>query len=332
MKILIATDAWFPQMNGVVRTFSSTINELKNSGHEVEVIHPDLFKTFPLPTYPEIRLAVVNQDKIREIFSGFVPDAIHIATEGTIGVAVRNFCIKNNLPFTTSYTTKFPEYIYHRLYIPESLTYSLIRWFHAPSKAIMVSTNSVKKELSDRGFQNIIKWTRGVDTELFNPKREKIIQDKKPVLLYAGRLAVEKNIKAFLDLDVEGSKYVVGTGPDLESLKNDYPDVNFVGRKSGEELASYYASADVFVFPSLTDTFGLVMLEALASGVPVAAYPVTGPVDVIGESGTGCLDNNLADAVKKAMTISREKCREYALNFSWDKVAEIFLNNLAPIE
>lgn len=331
MKILIASDAWHPQMNGVVRTLNSTISELSKMGHEIFVMHPGLFKTIPLPTYPEIRLALMKRKQITKMIEDFSPDAIHIATEGTIGLGVRNYSVRRKIPFTTSYTTKFPEYIYHRFLIPEKFTYKLMRWFHAQSKGVMVATESLKQELLNHGFNNIKMWTRGVDVELFHPQREKVIFEKKPVLMYAGRLAVEKNINAFLELPFDGVKYVVGTGPDFESLRKKYPDVKFVGRKSGEELASWYASADVFVFPSKTDTFGLVMLEALSSGVPVAAYPVTGPIDVIGGSGVGVLDENLNNAVKEALGIPKNKCREYALNYSWEKVAKIFLQNLARI-
>jgi len=331
MKILIASDAWHPQMNGVVRTFTSTKIELEKAGHEVFIIHPALFETIPLPTYPEIRLALMKRSKIKKIIDTFSPDAIHIATEGTIGLGVRNYCVRRNLPFTTSYTTKFPEYIYHRFFVPKAITYALLRWFHNRSMGILIATGSLKSELEKKRFSNLKMWTRGVDTVLFNPSRKKLLPGDKPVLLYSGRLAVEKNIRAFLDLNIPGTKYVMGVGPELENLKKSYPDAIFPGRKNGFELAEYYASADVFVFPSLTDTFGLVMLEALASGVPVAAYPVTGPEDVIGESGAGVLDDDLERAVNKALKIPREKCREYALNYSWEKVAKIFLDNLSPI-
>ncbi|GJQ63477.1 MAG: glycosyl transferase [Melioribacteraceae bacterium] len=331
MKILIASDAWHPQMNGVVRTLNSTINELSKMGHEIFVMHPGLFNTIPLPTYPEIRLALMKRKQISQLIEDFTPDAIHITTEGTIGLGVRNYCVRRKIPFTTSYTTKFPEYIYHRFFIPEKFTYKLMRWFHAKSEAVMVATESLKKELIDHSFDNITMWTRGVDVDLFNPDRPKVIHEQKPVLLYAGRLAVEKNINAFLELKFDCVKYVVGIGPDLETLRKKYPEVKFLGRKSGEELASYYASADVFVFPSKTDTFGLVMLEALSCGVPVAAYPVTGPVDVIGESGVGVLNNSLEEAVAEALKIPKTKCREYALNYSWTTVAKIFVDNLAKI-
>ncbi len=332
MRILIATDAWFPQTNGVVRTFSSTINVLEKMGHQVEVIHPDQFRTFPMPTYPEIRLAITDKKKIEKVFDEFKPEAVHIVAEGTIGLAVRNICLQRKLKFTTSYTTKYPEYVYARFYLPVDITYSLIRWFHAPSDAVMVATDSMIKELEEKNFKNLSKWTRGVDVELFNPDYQNIFDYPRPVMLYAGRLAVEKNIEAFLDVKTEGTKVIMGSGPDEDYLKRKYPDAVFVGKKTGEELAAHYASADVFVFPSLTDTFGLVMLEALASGVPVAAFPVTGPVDVIADSKTGILNNDLEYAIKEALKIPKDKCREYALNYSWEKVAKIFLDTLAVIK
>jgi glycosyltransferase involved in cell wall biosynthesis len=332
MKLLIVSDAWFPQVSGVVRTLSSTIDELCRQDHEVKVISPDQFPTIPCPSYPEIRLACWVGHKISGAIKEFDPDAIHIVTEGTLGLMARLYCARKRIPFTTSFTTRFPEYIYARYRIPVAFTYRLLRWFHAPSGALMVATNSLKKELEGKGFRNIVLWTRGVDVNLFHPREKNSLDDAKPILMYVGRVAIEKNIKAFLDLKVKGTKYVVGGGPQLESLKREYPDIRFVGMKHGEELARYYASADVFVFPSLTDTFGLVMLEALASGVPVAAYPVLGPLDVINNSGVGVLNRDLALAVRDALQISPEKCREYALQFSWTNVAKLFISNLKPLK
>jgi glycosyltransferase involved in cell wall biosynthesis len=260
----------------------------------------------------------------------FMPEAIHISTEGPLGVAARKFCVKNGIPFTTAFHTRFPEYVEARTRIPARYTNKIMKWFHGPSRAIMTATKSLRDELRSQGFEDVVTWTRGIDTELFHP-REKLYQDlPRPLHMYVGRVAVEKNIEAFLELDLKGSKMVVGGGPQLESLKAKYKDVHFAGMKEGEELAQHYASADVFVFPSLTDTFGLVLLEALASGVPVAAYPVTGPVDVIGRAPVGCLDENLKTACEKAVGISGEDCREYALDFSWESCAQMFLDNLAP--
>jgi len=331
LRILIATDAWLPQINGVVRTFTATIKHLENIGHTVRVVSPDQFRTLPCPTYPSIRLAVLPGRRIARIIADFAPHAIHIATEGPIGLATRNFCCRQGLPFTTSYATKFPEYIHARVRLPLPSGYAAMRWFHKPSRAVMVATPSLQRDLEAHGFRNLVRWTRGVDTELFRPRDKSFLSDPRPILLYTGRVAVEKNIEAFLSLPNPGTKYVVGDGPQLPALQKKYPSVRFAGMKHGEELARYYAAADVFVFPSRTDTFGLVMLEALACGVPVAAYPVTGPLDVINGSGAGVLNENLSLAVQQALAISPAHCRAFALQFSWQRVAEIFLNHLTLI-
>ncbi|MCX7846993.1 MAG: glycosyltransferase family 1 protein [bacterium] len=328
-RILIVTDAWFPQVNGVVRTFSTVVDHLQHLGHTIRLITPDQFKTVPCPTYPSIRLAVLPGRRVASIIREFKPHAIHIATEGPLGFAARNFCVHHHLPFTTSYATKFPEYTYARIRLPLSAGYAAMRWFHKPSRAVMVATPSLERELRSRGFTNLVPWTRGVDTNLFKPRDKSFLTAPRPILLYVGRVAIEKNIEAFLNLPFPGSKFVVGDGPQLPALAQKYPHVHFVGMKHGEELAHYYAAADVLVFPSLTDTFGLVMLEALASGVPVAAFPVTGPLDVIGNSGVGVLHHNLATAVQQALSIAPHRCREFALQFSWQRVAELFLHNLA---
>jgi glycosyltransferase involved in cell wall biosynthesis len=299
-------------------------------GHVIQMITPDLFNTFPCPTYPDIRLAFLPGRKIARLINAFTPDAIHVATEGTLGLAARNYCVTRGIPFTTSYATRFPEYINKRTCLPLQWMYNLMRWFHRPSCGIMVSTPSFRRELEEKQFRNIVHWTRGVDTEMFHPRPKTFLKAARPILMYVGRVAVEKNIEAFLNLDFKGTKYVIGDGPQLAVLRKKYPDVVFAGMKHGEELASYYAAADVFVFPSLTDTFGLVMLEALASGVPVAAFPVTGPKDVIGDSGVGILDENLHRAVTRALEIEPWKCREYALNYSWKTVSQLFLDNLHP--
>lgn len=331
MNVLVVTDAWYPQVNGVVRTIATVRDEIRKLGHTVEVIGPEHFRTIPMPTYPEIRLAIAAGRKLRRMIESMDPDAIHIATEGPLGHAARRYCIRRGIPFTTAYHTRFPEYIRDRVPVPLFLSYAVVRRFHRPAAAVMVATASIETALKARGFTNIKHWTRGVDTELFRPRDKDFLTDPRPISMYVGRVAVEKSIEDFLALDLPGTKYVVGDGPQLADLKHRYPTVHFVGAKHGEELARYYAAADVFVFPSRTDTFGLVLLEALASGVPVAAYPVAGPVDVInGAEGVGCLDHDLGRAVRAALTCSPERCREFALQYSWRASAEQFLSNLQP--
>ncbi|NYZ11363.1 glycosyltransferase family 1 protein [Azospirillum sp. RWY-5-1] len=330
MNILIVTDAWHPQVNGVVRTIDTVRAELEKMGQTVEVIGPDRFRTVPLPTYPEIRLALGAGRRLKGMLEGLRPDCIHIATEGPLGHAARRYCLKRNIPFTTAYHTRFPEYIRDRAPVPLALSYAIVRRFHDPASAVMVATPSIEKALKDRGFRNIRRWTRGVDTELFRPRDKSFLTDPRPISMYVGRVAVEKNLEDFLKLDIPGTKYVVGDGPAREELQKKYPNVRWAGAQHGENLARYYAAADVFVFPSRSDTFGLVLLEALASGVPVAAYPVPGPLDVMDGSAAGCLDVDLKRAVETALTIPPERCREYALTFSWKASAEQFLSNLRP--
>ena len=281
MKILIVSDAWFPQVNGVVRTLDTIRWEVEKLGHVVQMITPDQFFTFPCPTYPEIRLAFFQKSTIAREIDRFGPHAIHIATEGPLGQAARRVCMRRELPFTTAYHTRFPEYIYARFRAPLWMTYRMMRRFHAPSKGIMVATDSIRRDLENRGFAACVALSRGVDVSLFKPGPKGLLDDERPISLYVGRVAVEKNLDAFLSLDLKGTKCVVGDGPSLEAMRQKYPNVRFLGAKHGEELAAIYAAADVFVFPSLTDTFGLVLLEALASGLPIAAYPVTGPKDVL---------------------------------------------------
>ncbi|GAB4394868.1 MAG: glycosyltransferase family 1 protein [Kiloniellaceae bacterium] len=334
MKILLASDAWYPQINGVVRTLNRVREELEAQGHSFEIICPEQFRTIPCPSYPEIPLAILPGIGMAKRIEAARADAIHIATEGPIGLAVRNHCVKRGLPFTTSYHTRFPEYLSARVPVPVSWGYAFMRWFHKPSKAIMVATNSMKRELEGEGFEHLVDWTRGVDTRLFRPDAPKALQGHnlpRPIHLYVGRVAVEKNIEAFLKLELEGSKVVVGDGPQRAALEAEYPDVLFVGAKQGEDLAAHYASGDVFVFPSRTDTFGLVMLEAMASGLPVAAYPVPGPLDIVDGVGVGALNEDLGLAVGEAIRVPRERCREHALKYSWTACAEMFLNNLAPL-
>jgi len=332
MHIILVTDAWLPQVNGVVRTWRTVIGECEQLGHRVTVIAPDNFRTVPLPTYAEIRIAIWPGGKLRRLLEADPPDAVHIATEGPLGLAARWHCLRRGWPFTTSYHTRFPEYLTARFPIPLSWGYRLMRWFHRPSRAVLVATPTVGDELRARGFCHVVNWTRGVDADLFRPEGPKAVEAEEPLYLYAGRVAVEKNLRAFLDLDLPGRKAVIGGGPQLEELKRDYPNVLFPGPKFGEELASWYRSATVFVFPSRTDTFGQVQTEALASGVPVAAFPVPGPLDVVGLDGPGVLDEDLKSAVLRAQDIPAEACRAHAMRFSWARTAAIFLENLAPIK
>jgi glycosyltransferase involved in cell wall biosynthesis len=331
LRIALVTDAWSPQVNGVVRTLESLVGELAQAGHAVETVSPDRFRTIPCPTYSEIRLALKPRRRIAAILEAQRPEAIHIATEGPLGIAARAVCLARDLPFTTAFHTKFPEYVAARFAVPVDWSYAWLRRFHAPSRGIMVATQTVRNELAARGFGHLKPWGRGVDDMLFSPgRRTDEFGLTRPIFLYVGRLAVEKNVAAFLDLDLPGSKLLVGDGPTLPQLRRRYPDAHFLGRHEGKDLARIYASSDVFVFPSLTDTFGLVLLEALASGVPVAAFPVAGPLDVIGDSGVGVLDANLRQAALAALAISRERCRAFALEHSWSASAAQFLDNLAP--
>ena len=331
MRILLATDAWTPQVNGVVRTLTEVLRELAAMGHRVNTVQPGLFRSMPCPFYPEIRLALGVRRRIGNIIEAVAPDAIHIATEGPIGLAVRNWCLAHGYDFTTAFHTRFPEYLAERRLAPSRLTYALLRRFHARAGGVMVPSASVRQELSARGLAKLLAWGRGVDPDLFNPARRGDLPDlPRPIFLTVGRVTWEKNLPAFLSLDLPGSKVVVGSGPQLAALRAQFPQVHFLGRRANGELAGLYASADVFVFPSRTDTFGLVMLEALASGLPVAAYPVAGPLDVVGKSGAGVLDEDLRRAALAALTIPRERCRAYALNFTWKESATQFLDNLRP--
>lgn len=295
------------------------------------MLTPDQFKNVACPTYPEIRLAITRPGRVGCKIRDIDPDAIHIATEGPLGVLARRHCLKNNLPFTTAYHTRFPEYVSARIPVPVSWGYRVIKWFHQPSQAIMVSTQSIEDDLKSHGLDHIRRLSRGVVTDLFFPREKSFLDLPRPIHAYVGRVAVEKNLEAFLSLEIEGSKLIVGDGPARAALEAKYPDAHFVGAKEGEELAQYYAAADVFVFPSRTDTFGLVLLEALASGLPVAAYPVPGPKDVLNGAKVGCLHDDLYVAVREALKINPESCRDYALTFSWGRVAEQFLDNLSPI-
>jgi len=329
-KIVIVTDAWHPQVNGVVRTIEATKCALSDLGHDVEIMNPSAFLTFPCPTYPDIRFAVDVWPRVGRMIRKMRPDSILIATEGPLGLAARNFCISEGLHFSTNFSTKFPEYIRLRAPIPESWSYKYFQWFHTPSDSVLVATHSLEMHLHERGIKNTDWWSLGVDTDLFKPYMQSNIPDlPRPILLYVGRIAVEKNLKSFLDVNMPGTKVLVGDGPAIDELRAQYSDAVFVGEKHGEELARYYSSGDVLVFPSKTDTFGLVMLEALACGTPIAAYPVSGPADVIQDPKVGVLDEVLHDAILSALKLARQDCRNYALKYSWANCAQSLLSNLA---
>lgn len=329
-KILIVTDAWTPQVNGVVRTLEILGRDLESLGHEVRYATPLDHRTVALPTYAEIRLSLFPRRALVRMMREFAPTAIHIATEGTLGMSARAICLKNKLHFTTSFHTRFPEYVNARFpMISEKTVYRFLRWFHGPATTMMVATQSLKEEMEQHGFTNLRIWSRGVDVDMFRPIADATLPFPRPIWLYVGRVAIEKNVEAFLSLDLPGTKVVVGDGPARASLEARYPDVKFLGPKTGEDLVRAYAASDVFVFPSKTDTFGLVMLEALACGVPVAAYPVQGPKDVVGSAPIAVLDNDLRSTCLRALTIPREHCRAFALKHSWRACTEQFLSNLA---
>ncbi|NWG39768.1 MAG: glycosyltransferase family 1 protein [Hydrogenophilaceae bacterium] len=327
---MIVTDAWRPQVNGVVRTLTTTKLEMEKMGHEVDLLTPLEFRTFPCPTYPEIRLSWLPGKTVEKRIRDFSPHALHIATEGPLGIAARRYALKNKLPFTTAYHTRFPEYVQARFAIPLSWTYRFLRWFHGPSSAMMAPTPKVKSDLEAWGFTNAVLWTRGVDLDVFKLQEANRLNTQPPIFLYVGRVAVEKNVEAFLQLDLPGSKWVAGDGPAMAGLKAKYPDVNYLGVLNQQELAEVYASADVFVFPSKTDTFGLVLLEAMACGLPVAAYPVTGPIDVLGNSSAGVMHEDLREACLAALKIDRKTARAHAEKFSWRAATEQFVSHLRP--
>jgi glycosyltransferase involved in cell wall biosynthesis len=343
MKILLVSDAWTPQVNGVVRTLSTTVDKLRALGHEVVTLTPDLFRSLPCPTYPEIRLAMTTPWAVGNRIDAIAPDAIHIATEGPLGFFARNACVKRGLVFTTAYHTQFPDYLAMRTKLPIRWFWNYIRWFHNGAHATLVATSRLARELQDQGISRTRPWSRGVDLTQFYPRAERaeeFVNLPRPIQLYVGRVAVEKNIEAFLASNHPGSKVVVGDGPARAELQRSYPHVHFLGLKQGDALAAAYASADIFIFPSKTDTFGLVMLEAMASGAPVAAFPVPGPLDVIGANGRGtqhefdapigALREDLTTAIEEALVCDRQECVKYAERFSWDNCIEQFLNALAP--
>ncbi len=334
MRISIVTDAWHPQVNGVVRTLHKITDILKERGHALQIVTAKGRPTFNLPTYPEIKLAWVSAGEIGGEIAAFEPDSVHLVTEGTLGLAARRFCLRQRIRFTTGYHTRFPELVGMRFPLPgmTAVAYRWFQWFHGPSQRVMVPTVSMAAVLKAKGFAHIVPWTRGVDHHLFRPRKtDALAHLERPIALYAGRVAVEKGLPDFLDLDLPGSKVVVGDGPMLDTLKARYPDVVFSGYLSGESLARTVAAADVFVFPSRTDTFGLVMIEALASGVPVAAYDVPGPCDIVTSPAVGALDKDLKKAIEKALTCLSESCRIHALNFTWARSAEQFMSHLFPL-
>ncbi len=328
IRLALVTDAWFPQVNGVVNSIDKVVRILRARGDEITVIGPDRFRTLPCPTYPEIPLALPGWGEIGRLIEAEGPALVHIATEGPLGILARRYCMARKRPFTTSYHTKFPEYLSARVPVPQSWGYAYMRRFHNAGCGCMVATMSLRDDLARRGFNNLLFWSRGVDSTLFRPRPGADLHLPRPVFLCVGRVAVEKNLEAFLKLDLPGSKVVVGDGPAREGLSRAYPRAHFLGALPIELLTEAYAAADVFVFPSMTDTFGNVMLEALASGVPVAAFPVTGPRDVITDPRAGVLDTDLRKAALGALRLSREAARAFALGFSWEASASAFRDNI----
>ena len=338
MKILTVTDAWHPQVNGVVRTVEATNRECEKLGHETAVISPRGFATVPCPRYPEIRLSLLPYRRVARMINlhraGPQPLAIHIATEGPLGQAARRYCLRHQLPFTTAYHTRFPQYVNAMFGVPERWVYGFLRWFHGAAARVLSPTLEVDQELARAGLTNVARWTRGVDIGVFRPRHEEsthVLGSARPRFLYVGRVSVEKNLDAFLGLDLPGTRIIAGQGPARERLQRRFPDVRFVGILSHEDLAALYSSVDVFVFPSRTDTFGLVMLEALACGTPVAAFPVQGPLDVVGGSDAACLAEDLRFAALHALRIPRSRCRAHAERFSWRAASEQFIALQAPV-
>lgn len=325
---MIVSDAWFPQTNGVVTTLAQTAAWLGRFGHELRVVTPREFRSVSCPTYPEIRIALLPYRLLARRMASFRPQAVHIATEGPLGCAARRYCLRHGLRFTTSYHTQFPQYLKARFPVPMWLSYRVLRGFHGAASRCMVSTQTVERELHARGFRNLVRWRRGVDTELFRPRAKDFLDLPRPIAAFVGRLAVEKNVDAFLRMEWSGSKLVIGDGPERLRLQQQYPQAHFAGYRFEEDLARHLAAADVMVFPSHTDTFGLVNLEAMACGVPVAAFPVTGPIDVIDDGITGALDNDLAQAARRALQIDPARCRMRALQSSWDIATREFEANL----
>ena len=331
MRVLVATDAWHPQVNGVVRTLTALAQSARRFAVDIEFLTPAGFPSVALPTYPGLRLALPRLREVARRIERVNPDAIHIATEGSIGHMVRACCRRQGRPFTASYTTRFPEYISSRAPIPESWIYAALRRFHSAATVTTVATDSLMRELRQRGFANLGMWTRGVDTDLFRPDRAIALPFARPIFVTVGRVAVEKNLEAFLSLELPGTKVVIGSGPQEGELRRRYPDVKFLGLMESDTLAAHLAAADVFVFPSRTDTFGIVQLEALACGVPIAAFPVTGPKDVIADRPIGILSEDLRAACLQALDISRPACRSFALTRSWDNSARQFIGHVQKV-
>ena len=331
MRVLIATDAWRPQINGVVRSLERMVEEAPAFGVTPQVLTPEGFRQIGLPSYPDIRIALASRRAVAARVAEFRPDHIHIATEGPIGWLTRAVCLAQKRPFTTSYHTRFPQYVAARWPIPESWSYSLLRRFHGPAAGVMVSTATVEAELRENGFERILRWGRGVDLAQFHPRSHSVLDLPRPIFLSVGRVAVEKNLTAFLSLRLPGSKVVVGDGPARADLQRAFPDVHFLGAREGEDLAEIYASSDVFVFPSLTDTFGIVLLEAAASGLPVAAFPVQGPSDVFAGSGAAVLHEDLRHAAMAALRLPREACLDLARRHSWQSSAEQFYGHMRRV-
>jgi len=331
MRIALITDAWPPQINGVATTCTTMERKLQERGHEVLVIHPYLFRCMPCPTYAELPLAILPGRAVARRLDRFQPEAIHIVNEGPVGIAARRYCLRRGLPITTVFTTKYPEYIHMRTGISLRFLYNWFLDFHNAAARTCVATAALKAELESRGFRNLVFWERGVDAQRFRPQPKDFLSDPRPICLYVGRIAPEKNLDAFLALELPGTKYVVGRGPAAKRLRQRYPKVRFPGAQTGETLARYYAAADVFVFPSRTDTFGIVMLEAMASGVPVAAFPVVGPRDVVAHGVTGWLDDDLRVAVERALPLDPAACRQRALQYPWERCVDQLESILEPV-
>ena len=330
VRVTIVTDAWAPQVNGVAVTLVHTIAEVERAGHTVDTITPEGFVTVPMPTYPEIPLAVLPGRQVARRLDAFRPDAVHIATEGPLGSAARRHCLYRKQPFTTAYHTQFPEYMHARCRFPLAISYAWLRHFHAPSQAVLCATPTLRNRLKARGFRNLVHWTRGVDTTRFAPAPHEPRPEERPIFLYVGRVAVEKSIEAFLALDLPGTKWVVGDGPARAELSRSFPNARYFGALHGDALARSYQQADVFVFPSRTDTFGLVLLEAMACGTPVAALPVPGPIDVVTDPDAGVLHVDLRAAALAALALDRAKVRRFATRFSWEAATRDFVANLNP--
>lgn len=333
-SITIVTDAWHPQTNGVVRTLSTTADMLRRWGHEVAILSPEMYHSIPAPTYPEIRLAMTLPGAAGRELARTRPEAVHIATEGPLGFAARRYCLGRRVPFTTAYHTQFPEYFARRTGLPAKLFWPYIRWFHRPAQRIMVATETIREQLRAQGLTHLSHWSRGVDLDCFTPDAPRPPEYDAmtgPILLYVGRIAVEKNIEAFLNSRHPGTKVIVGDGPARAELERKFPQARFMGKRTGRELAGFYAHADAFVFPSRTDTFGLVMIEALACGTPVAAHPVPGPLDVL-DDPVGAMDDDLDTAIGRALTLDRRDCAVHGASFSWEAATRQFLSGLAALE